>query len=288
VAKCLTRRWRDEGRGARDGTWEDKAALTEREKFRLYRQTRDERLREELINAYRPLAEHIARQFLHTGEPLEDLVQWALIGLIKAVDNYDPDVGVKFATYAWHHIKGEISHYLRDQGKLIAEPAWLQEARIKVERARNELQQQLRREPTTDELVEATGLKPEVVQRVLETEQTFRTLSLDETVSDETDEEGTIELERLAGDESLADAEQRYLIRSALSKLPELQRKVIELFFWEDMSLTEIARLLGYSVTYISYLREQAIAALRKMFGVAPKGQPKRSRHRKGKKGETQ
>jgi RNA polymerase sigma factor (sigma-70 family) len=102
--------------------------LTEREKFRLYRQTRDERLREELINAYRPLAEHIARQFLHTGEPLEDLVQWALIGLIKAVDNYDPDVGVKFVTYAWHHIKGEISHYLRDQGKLIAEPAWLQEA----------------------------------------------------------------------------------------------------------------------------------------------------------------
>ncbi len=256
--------------------------MTEREKFRLYRQTKDERLREELITTYRPLAEHIARQFLSTGEPLEDLVQWALIGLIKAVDNYDPDVGVKFATYAWHHIKGEISHYLRDQGKLIAEPAWLQEARIKVQRARNELQQQLHREPTAEELVEATGLKPEVVQRVLETEQTFFVLSLDETVSDEADDEGTVELERLAVDESLVDAEQRYLLRTALSKLPELQRKVIELLFWEDMSLTEIARLLNYSVTYISYLRDQAIAALQRMFGVEPKEHPQRTR-RKGK-----
>ncbi|GBC98508.1 RNA polymerase sigma factor SigF [bacterium HR17] len=252
--------------------------MTEREKFQLYRQTRDERLREELINTYRPLAEHIARQFAYTGEPLEDLIQWALIGLIKAVDAYDPSVGVKFTTYAWHHIRGEVSHYLRDQGKLIAEPAWLQEARIKVERARNELRQHLYREPTAEELAHATGLKPEVVQRVLETEHTFRVTSLEETVDDDADDEGTVELERLAVDESAVEAEQHYLLHSAVSKLPELQRKVIELLFWEDLSLSEIARTLGYSVTYISYLQRQALNALRRMFGVTVPETPQRAR----------
>ncbi len=250
--------------------------MTERDKFRLYRKTRDERLREELINSYRQLAEHIARQFLDTGEPLEDLVQVALIGLIKALDGYDPDRGVEFTTYAWYHIRGEVSHYLRDQVKTIAEPAWLQEARIKVERAKNALRQRLKREPTADELVKATKLKPEVVWRVLETEQTFRVGSLDETA--EEDDEAVTELERLVVDEEQVDVEQRYLIRRALEKLPELQRKVIELLFWEDLSMTEIARLLGVSVTYVSYLTKQAINNLRRFFGVEGKDEPKRRR----------
>ncbi len=254
--------------------------MTEREKFRLYRQTRDERLREELINTYRPLAEHIARQFMDTGEPLEDLVQYALIGLIKAVDGYDPDRGVEFTTYAWYHIRGEISHYLRDQGKLIAEPAWLQEARIKVERARNKLRQVLKREPTTEELVKETGLKPEVVKKVLETEQIFRVTPLEEATDEE--EEGTVELERLVADEELADIERRYLVRRAVEKLPELQRKVIEWLFWEDLSLTEIAKLLSVSVTYVSYLRKQALANLGRLLGLrGASDQTANTRHRK-------
>ena len=257
--------------------------VTEREKFRLYRKTRDERLREELINAYRPLAEHIARQFVDSGEPLEDLVQYALIGLIKAVDGYDPERGVEFTTYAWYQIRGEVSHYLRDQGKLIAEPAWLQEARIKVERARNKLRQTLKREPTTGELAQETGLKPEVVRKVLETEQLFKVAPLEETV--EEDEEGVVELERLVADEELATIEQRFLVRQAVEKLPELQRKVIEWFFWEDLTMTEIAKLLGVSVTYVSYLHKQALAALRRLWGVggekAPATHPRKRRRRR-------
>lgn len=248
----------------------------EKEKFRLYRKTRDEKLREELINAYRQLAEHIARQFLDSGEPLEDLVQVALIGLIKAVDGYSPDRGTEFTTYAWHHIRGEISHYLRDQVKPIAEPAWLQEARIKVERARNALRQQLKREPTAEELIKATGLKPDVVQRVLETEQTFRVGSLDEAA--EEDDETVTGLERLVVDEEQVDVEQRYLIRRALENLPELQRKVIELAFYEDLSMTEIARMLGVSVTYVSYLTKKAINNLRRFFGIESRDEPKRRR----------
>ncbi len=241
--------------------------MTEREKFRLYRQTKDERLREELINAYRPLAEHIARQFMDAGEPLEDLIQYALIGLIKAVDGYDPDRGTEFTTYAWHQIRGEVSHYLRDQGKLIGEPAWLQEARVKVERARNKLRQILKREPQLDELVQETALKPETVQRVLETEQLFRVTPLEEVVDEE--EEGVTELERfMVSDTDLAEIEQRYLIRRAVEKLPELQRKVIQWLFWEELTMTEIAKLLGVSVTYVSYLSERAKANLRRLLGI--------------------
>ncbi len=242
--------------------------LTEREKFRLYRQTRDERLREELIREYRPLAEHLARLFADSGEPLEDLVQCALLGLIKAIDGYDPDRGVEFSTYAWYQIRGEISHYLRDQGKLIAEPAWLQEARIKVERARNKLRQVLKREPTEEELVRETGLRSEVVRRVLETEQLFHLVWLEET-SEEEESEGVAELERLALEPAQDEIEQRYLVRRAVEKLPELQRKVIEWLFWEDLTMTEIAKLLGVSVTYVSYLFRKAIKNLRQLWGVS-------------------
>lgn len=261
----------------------DKDREKEREKFRLYRKTKDERLKEELINEYRPLAEYIARQFLDSGEPLEDLVQYALIGLIKAIEGYDPDRGVEFTTYAWYQVRGEVSHYLRDQGKLIAEPAWLQEARIKIERARNKLRQTFKREPTLDELVQETKLKPEVVRRVLETEQLFRVTSLDETVEDE--EEGVAELERLLVESEHVDIEQKYIVRRAVEKLPELHRKVIEYLFWEDLTMTEIARLLGVSVTYVSYLYRQAIGNLRRILGV-PATEPPPGRKRKRKKTE--
>lgn len=260
----------------------DKDRGKEREKFRLYRKTKDERLREELINEYRPLAEHIARQFADSGEPLEDLVQYALIGLIKAIEGYDPDKGVEFTTYAWYQIRGEVSHYLRDQGKLISEPAWLQEARIKIERARNKLRQTLKREPMADELVKETNLKPEVVQRVLETEQLFRIAPLDESPEDES--ESVTDLERLVVESEQADIEQRYLVRRAVEKLPELHRKVIEYLFWEDLTMTEIAKLLGVSVTYVSYLYRQAIANLRRILGVSSSEPPsRRGRRKRGK-----
>ncbi len=256
----------------------------EREKFRLYRKTKDERLREELINEHRPLAEYIARQFADSGEPLEDLTQYALIGLIKAIEGYDPDRGVEFTTYAWYQIRGEISHYLRDQGKLISEPAWLQEARIKIERARNKLRQTLKREPILEELVQETGLRPEVVRRVLETEQLFKVAPLDETPEEE--EEGVTDLERLVVEDEQVDIEQRYLVRRAVEQLPELHRKVIEWLFWEDLTMTEIARLLGVSVTYVSYLYRQAIGNLRRILGVSSSEPPGRKKRRQKKSEE--
>ncbi|MDW8028911.1 MAG: sigma-70 family RNA polymerase sigma factor [Armatimonadota bacterium] len=263
---------------------QDRDRKKEREKFRLYRQTKDEKLREEIINSYRPLAEHIARMFVDSGEPLEDLIQYALIGLIKAIEGYDPDKGTEFTTYAWYQIRGEISHYLRDQGKLISEPAWLQEARIKVERAKNALRQKFKREPTTEEIAQESGLKIEAVRRVLETEQIFHVAPLEGTY--EEDEETATDLERVFVEDEQVDIERNYLIRRAVEKLPELHRKVIELLFWEDFTMTEIARALGVSVTYVSYLYQQAINQLRKLFGVTSPEPPRRKRKRQQKKRE--
>lgn len=264
---------------------QEKDQRKEREKFQLYRKTKDERLREELINEYRPLAEHIARQFTGSSEPLEDLVQWALIGLIKAVESYDPDRGVEFTTYAWYQIRGEISHYLRDKSKLISEPAWLQEVRMKIERARDKLRQTLKREPTMEELVRETNLKLQLVQKVLETEQLFQIIPIDEAPDE--DEEGAVDLERFVAETRQFDIEERYFIRRAVEQLPELHRKVIEWLFWEDLTMTEIARLLGVSVTYVSYLYRQAVQTLREILGVSS-SEPSTRKKRRRKKSESQ
>lgn len=263
-----------------DLTAQDKDREREKEKFRLYRKTRNERLREEIIKDYRPLAEHVARMFIDSGEPLEDLVQYALIGLIKAIEGYNPERGTEFTTYAWYQIRGEISHYLRDQGKLISEPAWLQEARIKVERSINLLRQKLKREPTIEEIAQEAKLKQDVVRRVLETEQIFHIATLDE-ISSEEESESLADLDHLLVERDQVDIERIYLVRRAIKKLPELQRKVIELLFWEELTMTEIARILGVSVTYVSYLYQQAITKLRNFFGISTAQTQQRKKRRK-------
>ncbi|MCS7223019.1 MAG: sigma-70 family RNA polymerase sigma factor [Armatimonadetes bacterium] len=258
--------------------------MKEKDKFRLYQRTRDPKLREELVQLHRPLAEHIARQFVGIGEPLEDLVQVALIGLIKAIDRYDVDRGTAFTTFAWYHIKGEISHYLRDQGKLIGEPAWLQEARIRVERARQYLTQKLGREPTTEEIVQESRLTTEVVEKVQSTAGLFRVSSLEEVGSDEADE--SVSLETTVLDQHEMDAEQQFWIRRAVTRLPDLQRKIIELLFWRDLSQTEIAEILGVSVTYVSYLYKEARNNLRRLLSGQVVRPRERGRQRKKRKGE--
>ncbi|HID06338.1 MAG TPA: sigma-70 family RNA polymerase sigma factor, partial [Armatimonadetes bacterium] len=247
----------------------------EREKFREYRRTRDPKLREELIVANCALAERIARHFAASGEPLEDLTQEAYIGLIKAVDQFNPDRGVQFNTYATHVITGHLRHYLRDLGKLIKEPAWMQEARYKVNRAIEELQQKLHREPTAREIAKHTGLKLQVVEQVLDTRELFQVESLDEPM--ETEEGEQIingQLERLAYEEfveSSARLEDKIALEEALARLNRLQRKVIELFFYNEYTKTEIARILGISANYVGYLLQRGVQNLRDILtGKAP------------------
>ncbi|MGB9619955.1 MAG: sigma-70 family RNA polymerase sigma factor, partial [Armatimonadota bacterium] len=104
------------------------------ERLARYAGCRDRKIRDEIVLQYANLVEGIARRFLGACEPLDDLVQEGYVGLIRSVDKYDVNMGVKFSTYATHFIIGEIKHYLRDKGKMIKEPAWLQELNQRMSR----------------------------------------------------------------------------------------------------------------------------------------------------------
>src|SRR6266576_2157798 len=119
-----------------------------------YRATRRPELRDRIVMQYTNLVESVARRFSGAAEPVEDLAQEGYIGLITAVDLYDPSKNVKFSTYATHFIIGQIKHYLRDRGKIIKEPAWLQELNQRISRAMESLAQKLSRPPTNLEIAQ--------------------------------------------------------------------------------------------------------------------------------------
>jgi RNA polymerase sigma factor (sigma-70 family) len=112
-------------------------------------------LKAKIARAYAGLVESVARKFVGTGEPLEDLAQEGYLGLLSALEYYDPQKGVRFSTYATHFIGGAIRHFLRDRSRMIREPAWLQETAVRVERSIESLTATLEREPTSGELAAA-------------------------------------------------------------------------------------------------------------------------------------
>src|SRR4051812_43594204 len=139
-----------------------------------YRLTRNPELRDRIVMQYTNLVESVARRFSGAAEPVEDLAQEGYIGLITAVDLYDPGKNVKFSTYATHFIIGQIKHYLRDRGKIIKEPAWLQELNQRVTKAMESLAQQLSRPPTNLEIAHALGMTEESVADMLMTREVFK------------------------------------------------------------------------------------------------------------------
>lgn len=249
----------------------------EKEKFRLYRRTRDTKLRDELINANIELATRIARRYAAiSNEPFEDLFQEACIGLISAVERYNPDMGTQFNTYATHVISGHLRHYLRDFGRLIKEPAWMQEERYRLNKVIEELRQKLHRDPEPEEIAEYAGMSLELVKQIISSGEFFRVESLDEVMMGEEGEELDSQLDRVVVEslwEDMQRLEDRLAIQQALQQLSRLQRRVVELFFYNELTKTEIARLLGVSANYVTYLLQRGLRNLRDILsGKAPTG----------------
>jgi RNA polymerase sigma-B factor len=227
-------------------------------------------LRDHLVMAHAPLVEHCARGFLASGEPLDDLIQEGYVGLIKAVDRYDPEKGIKFSTYSCHLISGEIRHYLRDLGRLIHEPGWHFELRQKIARATENLSQKLDRPATPEEIAAHLSVKVDTVREVLTRAQTLHVDSLD--AANEGEDEGKLSiLERYEsekggerrGDEARID--DQMFLEDALPQLKELEQKAVTLFFFEELSKSEIARRLDISVNYVSYLVKRGTENLRRI-----------------------
>lgn len=227
-------------------------------------------LRDHLVMVHAPLVEHCARNFKASGEPLDDLVQEGYVGLIKAVDRFDPDKQIKFSTYACHLIVGEIRHYLRDLGRIIHEPGWHFELRQRITKTADALVQQTGHAPTPEQIANHLNVKIETVREVLERAQTLRVDSLDEPAGDE-GSDATALLERF---DAQADGHRRggegrvedsMFLEEALPQLKALEQQALTMFFFDELSKSEIARRLGISVNYSAYLIRRGTEALRRI-----------------------
>lgn len=233
-----------------------------------YHRTGNPEIRERIVEQFPHLVESIARRFVNTGEPLDDLIQEGYLGLLNAIDLYKPDKGTKFSTYATHFIIGQIKHYLRDRGKIIKVPAWVQELQQKMTRVMDLLAQQLGRQPTPAEIGEVMKMDEKQVEYLLSTNELFRVTSLDSGDGEEDDAFPGADMEKLAHPEGVTmqiATEERVVLEHAMERLKEIERKVLNAFFYEELSQTEIAQQLGISCNYVSHILRNSTKKLRKI-----------------------
>lgn len=222
-----------------------------------------ERVRERLVEMHRPLAEHLARRFANRGEPLDDLLQVASIGLLKAIDRYDPTREVQFSTFATPTILGEIKRYFRDSTWTVHVPRRVQEVRISLTRASETLTHELGRSPSVSELAERLQASVEEVIEAIESTSAYAPASLDAPES--ASEEGSLSIADTLGawDEALDNVEYRESLRPLLEELPERERTILLLRFFHNQTQSQIAEQIGVSQMHVSRLLTRTLAQLR-------------------------
>lgn len=232
------------------------------EKFEQYARTQDVALRDELVSAYLGLAEYLARRFANRGEPLDDLVQVASLGLIKAVSRFDPHRGVEFSTYATHTIVGELKRHFRDKGWAVRAPRRMQELYLRLGKVVATLGQELGRSPTIAELAAEVEVSEEEVLEALEAGQAYRFASLDAPAG--ADAEGESLGARMGDDDpGLEDAERRATLSPLLATLPQREQLILRFRFFDGLTQSEIAERLGISQMHVSRLLARSVAQLR-------------------------
>jgi RNA polymerase sigma-B factor len=231
--------------------------------FRAYAAHRDRDARERLIGAYLPLADAIARRFDRGGRvPLDDLRQIAALGLMKALDRYDPDHGAAFSSFAVPTMEGEIRRYFRDATWTVRPPRDLQERAVRIEREREQLTNDFGRNPTAGELAERIGCTVEEIIDATEAAQARTSDSFDRPVASQ-DDDGAALGERLgAEDAGFAAAEASATLDVLLGSLSEREQLVLMLRFREDLTQAEIGRRVGCSQMHVSRILRTALAQL--------------------------
>jgi RNA polymerase sigma-B factor len=218
--------------------------------------------REALVELHLPLVEHLARRFAGRGEPLDDLVQVGTIGLIKSVDRFDTERGVEFSTYATPTIVGEIKRHFRDKGWAVRVPRRLQELRISLGSATEELSHALGRSPTIAELAARIGVSEEEVLEGLESANAYTAVSLD-AGADSEDGPGAVLDSIGVDDEALDGVVYRESLRPLLAKLPPRERQILMLRFFRNLTQSQIAEEVGISQMHVSRLLTKTLIELR-------------------------
>ena len=229
-----------------------------------YHKEGDRRARERVIQEQLPLVEFLARKFAGRGEPVDDLVQVASVGLIKAVDRFDVDRQIEFSTYATPNILGEIKRYFRDKGWAMRVPRRLQELRQSAKEAIRDETVRSGRSPTIQELSRILNADEESVAEALTLGRAYNTNSLDAPVNqDDTDGDTIVDLQA-DGDSPIDGIEDKLLLRSAMRLLKDQQQTILKLRFDEGKTQTEIADRIGVSQMHVSRLLRRAIEDLRR------------------------
>jgi RNA polymerase sigma-B factor len=222
-----------------------------------------QRGRDEIVQRCLPLADHIARRFEGRGEPRDDLVQVARVGLVNAVVRFDVETGSDFVSFAVPTIMGEVRRHFRDNSWSVKVPRRLKELHLRLGSATADLSQRLGRAPTASELAEELGMDRDEVVEGLVAGSSYNTLSIDSASGSDEDDARAIADTLGDVDASLDRIEDQEALRPLLEALPERERMVLILRFFESMTQTQIAERIGISQMHVSRLLAKSLARLR-------------------------
>jgi RNA polymerase sigma-B factor len=238
------------------------ARETERLLLVRYHEQGDLAAREELCERFLPLARDLALRYTYTDEPFDDLLQVASLGLVKAIDRFEPGRGTKFTSYAAPTILGELKRHFRDKGWSLHVPRDLQERTLAVSRATETLSKELGRSPNVREVAEHLGCSAEKVLEAQEAAASYEAASLDAPTARDDDDAASL-VDMLGGEDSAYElVEDRDAIASSWMALPEVERQVVELRFIHDLTQREIGERIGYSQMHVSRLLRRALRRL--------------------------
>lgn len=230
-----------------------------RELFRRYKEEGDEEAREQLIVSHVNLVRYIAAKFKNRGEPLDDLIQVGTIGLIKAIDRFDPSRGLEFTTYATPTIMGEIKRHFRDKGWTIRVPRRLQELSAKVNSATDELTAQLQRSPSIEEVADYLGTTVDEVLEAMESSSAYSSVPLEGQGNNEEDDAPSV-IDRYASvDGDLEASDDRMVLEEVIGEFPEADQQAIRMRFIDGMTQVEIAKRLSISQVQVSRMLRRAL-----------------------------
>jgi len=241
----------------------DRVAAPEVERQLLidYHSEGDLAAREELVERFLPLARDLALRYTYTDESFDDLLQVASLGLIKAIDRFDPGRGAKFTSYAAPTILGELKRHFRDKGWALRVPRDLQERTLAVSRETEALSKRLGRSPKPREVAEALACSVEEVLEAQEAAASYEAASLDAPTAHNDEAASLVDL--MGGEDSAYElVEDREAIARTWKALPELERQVLEMRLVYDLNQREIGERIGFSQMHVSRLLRRALSRL--------------------------
>jgi RNA polymerase sigma-B factor len=244
-----------EGRGNR--------AREDRRLLERYHRHGDQAAREALVERFLPLARQLARRYQRGSEPLDDLIQVASLGLLKAIDRFDPERPTAFSSFAVPTILGELKRHFRDRGWSVRVPRDLQELAVRVERVGEELTRQLGRAPSPGEIGEQIGATTEQVLEAREAAGAYRAISLDRPRDEEDESDSGMGDSMGVEDPGFGLAEDAATVERLMGVLGDREREVLRLRFVEDLTQSEIGARVGVSQMHVSRLIRQAVERLR-------------------------